>query len=146
MLPWPPRPRLHPLLPPAALSSQGLTLIAQLEVQQGVDAAHSLLAGGRPQVRTPWGEEANEEAQVVEGHQGLERQKEGALVQHWGGQREGPGPPRCQEWAGVPAPAGPRHRQGCDQYSSSVSCSPARTPKRRRVRQQVCAGRGAIRR
>ena len=52
----------------------GLTLIAQLQVQQGVDAAHSLSASGRPEVGAPWGEEANEEAQVVEGHQGLERQ------------------------------------------------------------------------
>lgn len=57
--------------PSAPRPGRGLTLVAQLEVEQGVDAAHGLLAGGRPQVRTPWGEEADEEAQVVEGHQGL---------------------------------------------------------------------------
>lgn len=59
--------------PSSTSPSQRLTLIAQLEVEQRVDTAHGLLAGGRPQVRTPWGEEADEKAQVVEGHQGLER-------------------------------------------------------------------------
>lgn len=69
-------------------SSQRLTLVAQLEVEQGVDTAHGLLAGGRPQVRTPWGEEADEEAQVVEGHQGLER-RGGRCCGDTGGRGEG---------------------------------------------------------
>lgn len=105
-----PRPRLL-LVPPAPLCSQGLTLIAQLQVHQGVDAANSLLAAGRPQVRTPWGEEANEEAQVVEGHQGLERQTASCCRALGGGsQRRGCGPGAAVRGQ-VPLALSPRYRQ-----------------------------------
>lgn len=72
-LPGPGRPAPTARLPgrqPPPLPA-GLTLVAQLQVEQGVDAVHGLPAGGAAQVGTPRGEEANEEAQVVEGHQSL---------------------------------------------------------------------------
>jgi hypothetical protein len=65
--------------------SSELTFIAQLQVQQGIDTAHSLLAGSRPCVCTSWGEESNEEAQVVEGHQGLEWRQYVAGEEEWWG-------------------------------------------------------------
>lgn len=116
-LPQPPGPRLCPSVSSTSLRP-GLTLVAQLQIQQGEDTAHSLLAGGGPQVRTARGEEAYEEAQVVEGHQGLERQMEGVLQRHSGGQRRrGLGPCRSRGWAGAPITPGPRYGQEDGQYS-----------------------------
>lgn len=115
------RPSLCSLIPPAhthCCPAGELTLIAQLQVQQGVDAAHSLSASGRPEVSAPWGEEANEEAQVVEGHQGLERQTWGC-----GGDAGGRQPEMAlglrSRWGGqVPAPPGSRYGRACDQRAA----------------------------
>lgn len=52
-----------------------LTLIAQLQVQQGVDTAHSFLAGSHHCVSTPRGKETDKETQVVEGYQCLQGDK-----------------------------------------------------------------------
>lgn len=119
--PQPPGPRLCPSAS-STCTQPGLTLVAQLQVQQGVDTAHGLLAGGGPQVRTARGEEANEEAEVVEGHQGLERQVEGVLQRHSGGQQRGGWDPAEATGGQVPpVTPGSRYGQEYGQYSPLVA-------------------------
>lgn len=74
-----------------------------------MDAVHRLLAGGRPQVRTARGEEADEEAQVVEGHQSLGVDSTGA----WAMGMLGDGKTQL-----IP----PRHKEG------PVDCAPQPWP------------------
>lgn len=87
-------PSWHPPKPPCA--ARAPTFVAQLDVEQAVDAVDGVLANAGQGVRAARGEERDQDAEVVEGDDGLRGRRTRATLARraWGRERGVSLPPR----------------------------------------------------